>query len=142
MEAEDSHILKTGSNVSQIACVHSLDCVLCRERSPNFGKLLTPCCQLTTTPCAASTPLFKWWRRRARQATGACFPWNTGLVRANRSQILSAYSHATQPLTFGAAIPSCGQPWHVGVWEFNSYNPSPFDSGQEHLFHGDPEIPE
>lgn len=43
--------LETDSSAVRIACVHGLCWLLCREGLPSSEKLLTPCYQITTTPC-------------------------------------------------------------------------------------------
>lgn len=54
--------------------------------------------------------------------------------RTCESKLLSNTAHLVPcyPAFLGARIPSYGQLWYLGVWEFDPNNPLPLESGQEH----------
>lgn len=63
---------------------------------------------------------------------------------AHERKLLSNSAHLfpCNPAFLRARIPSCGQLWYVGMWEFSPYNPLPLESGQEHGSRGDPDVSE
>jgi hypothetical protein len=99
--------------------MHSLSWFLCREGSPSSEKPLTPCHQITTTPCTVCVcvcvcvcvSIFLNHGGEG-QGTWISFSWNTGLMRANCFQILPTYSHATQPSS-GPEFPPVDK---FGMW--------------------------
>lgn len=99
------------SSAVWIACMHSLSWVLCREGSPSSEKLLTPCHQITTTPCTVCMHIF-FNSGGEGQGTRVSFSWNTGLMRANCFQILPTYSRVTQPSS-GPEFPPVD---NFGMW--------------------------